>query len=45
MTVLDEETATLFTGDLVFLGLTPRLTGRWRAGWTGSGKNQTPNRH
>ncbi|SFX65030.1 quinoprotein relay system zinc metallohydrolase 2 [Paracoccus ferrooxidans] len=32
MTVLDEETATLFTGDLVFLGLTPSLDGSL-AGW------------
>ena len=32
MTVLDEETATLFTGDLVFLGLTPSLDGLL-AGW------------
>ncbi|SMG36329.1 quinoprotein relay system zinc metallohydrolase 2 [Paracoccus sp. J56] len=32
MTVLDEETATLFTGDLVFLGLTPSLDGTL-AGW------------
>ncbi|RDW12402.1 quinoprotein relay system zinc metallohydrolase 2 [Paracoccus thiocyanatus] len=32
MTVLDQETGTLFTGDLVFLGLTPSLDGSL-AGW------------
>jgi len=34
MTVLDQETGTLFTGDLVFLGLTPSLDGSL-AGWLG----------